>query len=154
MTSDGITLDNYTERLREFSCPMCARSGAFFQTFRNSNNNGVGLVCPCGRQHPASKLGIYWLRQGEHGQRPKSHERLADTWARGGERCWHCGAPRDWLEAHGVGRHQHHAHPYVEEGHVGPLIPLCATCHEHASAQYRLMRRLVEAWRASRADHS
>ena len=56
-------------------------------------------------------------------------ETLNSIWAKFGDRCVLCSAPKSFLVAVGIGRQVHHVVPYAEEGHRGPLVPICSHCH-------------------------
>jgi hypothetical protein len=65
-------------------------------------------------------------------------ETLDSIWERFENRCVFCSAPKSFLIAAGIGRHVHHVAPYAEEGHRGPLVPLCTNCHAIANGLQRM----------------
>jgi hypothetical protein len=65
-------------------------------------------------------------------------ETLDSVRERYGNRCVMCSAPKTFLTTVGIGRQVHHVAPYAEEGHRGPLVPICTHCHELASARQRM----------------
>lgn len=137
----AITRDNYRELLRDQWCIACQRAGAF-DTFEEPNNQGVGLVCKCGRKHP---LGfVYWLPKGGTVKRAPAPESLMQVLERCGWRCWGCGYDYQVLhDEHHIGFNAHHTRPYADAGHAGALIPLCAYCHQQITLVQRFMRKLL-----------
>ena len=49
-----------------------------------------------------------------------------------------CGAPKDALKKLGIGRQVHHVVPYAQEGHKGPLVPICTHCHPVVTDRQRI----------------
>ena len=49
-----------------------------------------------------------------------------------------CAAPKKALILFGIGRQVHHVLPYAEEGHKGPLVPICTLCHPVVTERQRL----------------
>jgi hypothetical protein len=115
----------------------------------NPNNNGLLVCCPhCGSKRPWGSLLYLKQRDGKRSSRPPlpDGETLDSIWARFDDRCVMCSAPKSFLAKVGIGRQVHHVLPYAEEGHRGPLVPICTHCHEIASARQRVywaMRRIV-----------
>ena len=71
---------------------------------------------------------------------------LDSVWEEFGNRCVLCSAPKNFLIKVGIGRQVHHVQPYAEEGHRGPLVPICTHCHAVANERQRLhwfYRRVV-----------
>lgn len=130
-------------------CAQCGTVGV--GTSLNPNNNGLLVVCPsCGSKRPWGSL--LYLKQNERrrSSRPPlpDGETLDSIWAKFGDRCVICSAPRDFLERIGIGRQVHHVAPYMEAQHRGPLVPICAHCHTVANERQRIywfMRRFVLA---------
>lgn len=142
----SVTLDNWREVLRDCQCKACGLPSASWGTQESANNNAIGLVCPCGQNHPAS--GVMWLKQNTSKKRREpSPESTSETWERCGNRCYHCSLTVDQLRRFGIGLNQHHVYPYAEFGHsdLRYLIPLCAWCHDDASARQRYYARIVKA---------
>ena len=109
-------------------CLHCGEVG--MDTRRNPNNNGLQVVCPhCDSARPWGAL--LYLKQNERkrASRPPlpDGESLDSVWARFGDRCVICSAPKEFLASVGVGRNVHHVLPYAQHGHRGPLIPICPT---------------------------
>lgn len=137
---DGLHTGNYRELLASHTCGACGRVGQFETFLRGAH---TGIKCRCGLEHPLP--GVQWLRKAENlEKRPKPPETIGETWVRCGDYCWGCGLTRDELLMLGIGRDQHHTKPFADHGHTGPLIPLCAVCHEHITAVQRHHRRLRE----------
>lgn len=133
---DGLHTGNYRERLAQTACGYCRRVGAF-ETFQRGAHTGVR--CVCGLEHPIN--GVMWLRKEENlAKRPPAPETLAETWLRWDECCVGCGRSRAQLDMEGIGREQHHTKPFCDHGHTGPLVPLCAECHELVSFVQRRWR--------------
>jgi ribosomal protein S14 len=65
-------------------------------------------------------------------------ETLDSIWEKFGNRCVLCSAPKSFLLKVGIGRQVHHVAPYAQEGHRGPLIPICTQCHIVANERQRL----------------
>lgn len=65
-------------------------------------------------------------------------ETLDSIWEKFGDRCVLCSAPKSFLLTVGIGRQVHHVAPYAEEGHRGPLVPICTQCHAVANERQRL----------------
>jgi hypothetical protein len=49
-----------------------------------------------------------------------------------------CGAPKHFLVVIGIGRQVHHVWPYAQEGHKGPVVPICTHCHTVANERQRM----------------
>ena len=49
-----------------------------------------------------------------------------------------CSAPKAFLVKQGIGRQAHHVVPYAEEGHRGPIVPICTLCHPVVTDRQRL----------------
>jgi hypothetical protein len=65
-------------------------------------------------------------------------ETLDSIWEKYGNRCVLCSAPKSFLLTVGIGRQVHHVAPWAQEGHRGPLIPICTQCHMVANERQRL----------------
>lgn len=46
-------------------------------------------------------------------------------------------------EDHGIGRQRHHAWPYAEHGHNGPLLPVYVLCHRVVTALQQNARAIA-----------
>lgn len=128
-------------------CQEC--SGVGMVTELNPNNNGLLVRCPhCGSKRPWGSL--LYLKQNER-RRPArpplpNGATLDSIWARYGDRCIICSAPKSELVKLGIGRHVHHVAPYAMDGHKGPLVPICTHCHALANQRQRMywfIRNLV-----------
>jgi DNA-directed RNA polymerase subunit RPC12/RpoP len=134
-----MTLSEFEAERTTRVCVHCGQPG--MTTERNPNNNGLLVRCPhCGSKHPWGHL--LYLKQNE-GKRPSrpplpNGETLDSIWAKFGDRCVVCTAPKHALIEWGIGRQVHHVAPYLEEGHRGPLVPICAHCHSVANDRQRL----------------
>jgi hypothetical protein len=54
--------------------------------------------------------------------------------------------PKAFLLKVGIGRQAHDVAPYAEEGHRGPVVPICTHCHPVANERQRpywFFRRVV-----------
>lgn len=128
-------------------CGHCHATGLIAQ--RNANNNGLLVYCPtCGSKRPWGSL--LYLKQNERGRptRPPLPDgaTLDSIWEQYGNRCVICSAPKSVLAMLGIGRQVHHVAPYAEEGHKGPLIPICTHCHPVVTDRQRIywfVRRVV-----------
>jgi len=105
----------------------------------------VTVRCEVRCSHFGSKRpwgSVLYLKQNERkpAARPSlpDGETLDSIWEAFGNRCVLCSAPKSFLTALGVGRQVHHVIPYAEDGHRGPLIPVCTHCHEVANARQRV----------------
>lgn len=134
-----MTLSEFAEQRRERACVHCGCRGVL--TERNPNNNGLLVYCPdCGSKRPWGSL--LYLKQNERKRPPRpplpDGETLDSIWAKFGDRCVVCSAPKSGLLRLGIGRHVHHVVPYAQEGHTGPLVPICTLCHGVATDRQRL----------------
>ena len=127
-------------------CKSCGRVGVVSEL--NPNNNGLLVRCPyCGSNRPWGSL--LYLKQTEvRRSRPPlpNGETLDSIWAKFGDRCVMCSAPKAFLIRIGVGRQVHHVAPYAEEEHRGPMVPICSQCHTVANERQRMywfVQRLV-----------
>jgi hypothetical protein len=132
-----LTADNAVSMLIRIPCPNCEEVGQF-GTFRNYNNNGVGLIClACDEQHPFSSFKCTWLRQGA----VKRSNNVQQVMKERGYFCYGCGEDYEVLKAAGIGMHEHHARPFMTNGNDGPTIPLCGICHPVITAVQRYHRQ-------------
>ena len=134
-----MTLSEFDRERDVRPCGICGRTG--LATDRNPNNNGLLVVCPhCGSKRPWGSL--LYLKQNERRRQPRpvlpDGETLESIWEKFGDRCVLCSAPKSFLVTVGIGRQVHHVAPYAQEGHRGPLVPLCTQCHAVASERQRL----------------
>lgn len=122
--------------LAHIDCPVCGVTGSY-ETFRHETANHVGLKCrACNCRHP---FGPHWLRQGA----PVRSNDVRKVMAERGAYCWLCGCSYELLRSHGIGMHVHHSQPFAEHGDRVEKIPLCALCHEIATAVQRHHGRLL-----------
>jgi hypothetical protein len=137
--ADEITADNSGELLASIACPHCGSIGAL-GTFHEPNNNGTGVICRnCNIRHPLR--GILWLRRGEKKQ--KRSNDIAAVIEECGAYCYVCGTDFEILRRLGIGRHVHHTRAFAEHGDAFRKIPMCALCHEIASAMQRQIGKLL-----------
>jgi DNA-directed RNA polymerase subunit RPC12/RpoP len=121
--------------------PCCDCGAVGMTTELNPNNNGLLVRCPyCGSKRPWGSL--LYLKQNER-KRPArpplpDGETLDSIWQKFGDRCVVCGAPKVALAVLGIGRQVHHVAPYAQEGHRGPLVPICTHCHALATQRQRI----------------
>jgi hypothetical protein len=142
--ADTLTADNARELLAQVTCPCCGSVGTF-ELFHEPNNNGTGIVCrSCGTRHPPRPQRVMWLRHDEKKQ-PKRSNDIAAVIHECGAYCYVCGTDFRILRRRGIGRHVHHTRPFAEHGEEFRKIPMCALCHEIASAMQRQMRKLLAA---------
>ena len=128
-------------------CESCGLLGVTTQL--NPNNNGLLVLCPhCKSKRPRGSL--LYLKQNERKRQTRpplpDGETLDTVWNRYEDRCVICGAPKAFLVKLGIGRQVHHVAPYAQEGHRGPLVPICTHCHSVATERQRLhwfYRRVV-----------
>jgi hypothetical protein len=136
-------------------CDGCGKTGVV--TELNPNNNGLLVVCAnCGSKRPWGSL--LYLKQNSRTKRKPlpDGETLDSVWAKWGDICFVCGAPKYVLAMLGIGRQVHHVLPYAKHGHQGPRVPVCTLCHPAVTERQRLywfMTRLV-AKRAEEDDES
>jgi hypothetical protein len=142
-----MTLSEFVLQASSRPCGGCGATAV--TTEHNPNNNGLLVVCSsCGSRRPWGSL--LYLKQNED-RRPKrpplpNGESLDSVWRRFGDRCVLCSAPKTFLNRLGIGRQVHHVAPYAENGHEGPLVPMCAHCHAVANQRQRVywfFRRVV-----------
>ena len=85
--------------------------------------------------------GWQWLRHGEKKQ--KRSNDIATVIEECGAYCYVCGTDFETLRQRGIGRHVHHTKSFAEHGDEFRKIPMCALCHEVASAMQRHMKKLL-----------
>ena len=134
-----MTLAEFNARRNHNPCNACGRFG--LTTQHNPNNNGLLVCCPhCESKRPWGSL--LYLKQNERKRQARpvlpDGETLDSIWEKFGDRCVLCSAPKSFLLTVGIGRQVHHVAPYAEEGHRGPLVPLCTQCHAVANERQRL----------------
>lgn len=128
-------------------CGICGERG--LATRLNANNNGLLVCCPhCGTNRPWGSLLYLKQNVNKRPNRPPLPEgaTLDSIWEKFDNRCVICSAPKSALAVLGIGRQVHHVVPYAEEGHKGPLIPICSHCHPVVSDRQRIywfLRRVV-----------
>ncbi len=142
-----MTLSQFPEQRNVRACQHCGNSGA--TTELNANNNGLLVRCShCGSNRPWGSL--LYLKQNEH-RRPRrpslpNGQSLDSIWEKFDNRCFVCSAPKAVLAKLGIGRQVHHVAPYSQEGHRGPLVPICTHCHPVVTDRQRIfwfIQRLV-----------
>jgi hypothetical protein len=142
-----MTLVEFDARRNDQPCNSCGHSG--LTTQHNPNNNGLLVVCPhCGSKRPWGSLLYLKQNEGKRQTRPPlpNGETPDSIWEKFDNRCVVCSAPKSFLLKVGIGRQVHHVAPYAEEGHRGPLVPICTQCHSFATERQRLywfFRRVV-----------
>jgi 5-methylcytosine-specific restriction endonuclease McrA len=142
-----MTLPEFASIRETRACDHCGKFGVI--TERNPNNNGLLVRCPqCGSKRPWGSLLYLKQRSTKRAARPPlpDGETLDSIWEKFGNRCVLCSAPKLFLQQVGIGRTVHHVVPFAENGHRGPLIPICSHCHEIANARQRVywfLRRVV-----------
>jgi hypothetical protein len=134
-----MTLSDFDQQRNRRPCASCGMSGLVTQL--NPNNNGLLVCCPhCGSKRPWGSL--LYLKQNERKRQARpalpDGETLDSIWEKFGNRCVLCSAPKSFLLTVGIGRQVHHVAPYAEEGHCGPLVPICTPCHSVANERQRL----------------
>lgn len=134
-----MTLEEFEQERRRRPCLNCGELG--ITTELNPNNNGLLVRCAhCRSKRPWGSL--LFLKQNER-RRPKrlplpDAETLDSVSERFGNRCVVCSAPKDFLVRLGIGRQAHHVAPYAQEGHKGPIVPICTHCHPTATDRQRI----------------
>ena len=134
-----MTIGEFAAQREIRPCRSCRRVG--MATERNPNNNGLLVLCPhCGFKRP---WGPYlYLKQNDRKRvsRPPlpDGETLHSIWERFGDRCVICSTPKAVLIQLRIGRQVHHVAPFAQEGHKGPLVPICIHCHSVATERQRL----------------
>jgi ribosomal protein S14 len=142
-----MTQAEFNDARHSRPCQHCGATHAEAQL--NPNNNGLLVVCPdCGSKRPWGSLLYLKQNEGKRRARPPLPygETLDSIWSRFGDRCVICGAPKSFLKAVGIGRQVHHVAQYAQEGHRGPLVPICAHCHPVVTDRQRIYwfyRRVV-----------
>ena len=137
--SRNMTIAEYDEQRERHSCAQCGRMGMV--TELNPNNNGLQVLCPhCGSKRPWGSL--LYLKQNERkrARRPPlpNGETLDSIWEKFGDRCVICSTPKAVLIKLNIGRQVHHVLPYAQEGHKGPIVPICVHCHSVVTDRQRL----------------
>jgi hypothetical protein len=134
-----MTASEFAVHRENRPCGSCGVVGVVTQL--NPNNNGLLVLCPnCGSKRPWGSL--LFLKQNAGKRLPRAPlpdgQTLDSVWEQYGDRCVFCSAPKSFLLGVGIGRHVHHVAPFAEEGHRGPVVPICAHCHEVANARQRI----------------
>jgi hypothetical protein len=134
-----MTISEFAIQREVRPCEPCGQLGV--ETELNPNNNGLLVRCPhCGSNRPWGSL--LYLKQNERrrARRPPLPDgvTLEGVWAQFGNRCTVCGAPKEFLQRLGIGLQVHHVAPYAQEGHRGPLVPICTHCHPTVTERQRL----------------
>lgn len=141
-----MTVTEFAHESASRPCGACGHLGVVSEL--NPNNNGLLVLCPhCGSKRPWGSF--QYLKQNEaRRSRPPlpDGETLDSIWEKFGDRCVLCSAPKAFLIRIGMGRQVHHVAPYAEEGHRGPIVPICSHCHAVANEHQRMywfVQRLV-----------
>ena len=134
-----MTISEFASMRESRACEVCGHVGVI--TELNPNNNGLLVRCPdCRSNRPWGSL--LYLRQNatKRAVRPPlpDGQTLDSIWEKFGDRCVFCSAPKPFLQKIGIGRQVHHVAPFAEEGHRGPIVPICTHCHEVANARQRI----------------
>src|SRR5262245_46788998 len=134
-----MTTSEFANEREVRPCDGCRKTGVV--TELNPNNNGLLVRCPhCGSKRPWGSL--LYLKQNERKRQVRpplpNGETLESIWERYENRCVICGAPKAFLVKLGIVRQVHHVAPFAEEGHRGPLVPICTHCHAVATERQRL----------------
>lgn len=134
-----MTLAEFADLRQIRPCAHCNRAG--MKTDLNPNNNGLLVYCPhCQSKRPWGAL--LYLRQNDRKRptRPPLPDgaTLDSVWEQYANRCIICGAPKDVLAKLGIGRQVHHVLPYAQEGHKGPVVPICTHCHPVVTDRQRI----------------
>jgi hypothetical protein len=143
-----------TEFEADASTLRCSRCGGVgLASERVANNGGILVVCPsCGSRSPLG--GALFLKQTATKRPALPHgSSVSDVWARWGNTCFVCGLSQETLAQLGIGRQRHHVRRFCDHGHAGPLVPVCASCHEVVNALQRTVRRFLNP-SAAQADSS
>lgn len=143
-----MTVSEFAAQRARRPCGVCG-AGAI-ATELNPNNNGLLVICEqCGSKRPWGSLLYLKQNEAKRKRRPPlpNGETIESIWARYGDRCVLCSAPKSFLIRVGIGRQVHHVLPFAEAEHRGPLIPICSHCHALATERQRLywfFRRVVD----------
>jgi hypothetical protein len=128
----------------------CHACGASVVLEDNPNNGATQVVCSSAGCRLARRpwgIVVNIRKTTRKTRKPlPDAETLESTWEKYGNRCVVCSAPKSFLLKVGIGRQVHHVAPYAEEGHQGPLVPICTHCHAVANERQRLywfFRRVV-----------
>lgn len=140
-----LNVAEFEQQADSLRCQQCKRAGLRTdRTEPNPNNGGVQVVCPhCGSRRPLGP--VTFLKQNHRKRRDPipGEPSVEEIWATWGGRCAVCGLPSDTLRDHGIGRQRHHAWPYAEHGHNGPLLPVCVLCHRVVTALQQNARAIA-----------
>ena len=134
-----MTVAEFEQQRAARPCRQCGKSAV--DTHLNPNNNGLQVRCPhCGSNRPWGSL--LYLKQNER-RRPRrppfpDGQSLDSIWEKFDNRCFVCSAPKAVLAKLGIGRQVHHVAPYAQEGHRGPLVPICTLCHPVVTDRQRI----------------
>lgn len=134
-----MTLSEFEGHRDSRACSHCGQTG--MRTELNPNNNGLLVYCPhCQSKRPWGSLLYLKQNEGRRRSRPPlpDGDSLDSVWAKFGDRCVMCGAPKHFLIRLGVGRQVHHVWPYAQAGHQGPVVPICTHCHTVANDRQRM----------------
>lgn len=122
-----MTLQEF-DALGKYNKP-CIHCGRLGMARELNEHNQARVVCPhCGSK---TAWGSFNLKQnGRTNRTPYPFdEGLDEVWARFDNRCVLCSRTKDELAEQRVGRQRQHVAPYAQNGHQGPIVPICARCH-------------------------
>lgn len=144
-----MTVSEFAVQCAQRPCGACGAQT--IATELNPNNNGLLVICEqCGSKRPWGSL--LYLKQNERKRKTRpplpNGETLDSVWAKYGDRCVLCSAPKSFLLRLRIGRQVHHVLPFAEAAHRGPLVPICSHCHALATERQRVYwfyKRVVES---------
>jgi hypothetical protein len=128
------------EQVRDDPCQGC---GAPVHLVPNPNNGALSVRCTSATcRRPFTPWGGIPINIKQTTTKRRQEypmgESLDDVWARFGNTCVVCSAPKDVLNRLGIGRQRQHVLEYAQHGHQGPLVPMCVPCHENATQRQKL----------------
>lgn len=137
-----MKLSDFEEKKSTLVCGRCGTIG--LETYKQPNAGGVGARCPaCGSKAPLAPE-IWFSQNGtsDHVRRLK-HD-THKVWRDSGGRCSFCGKSEAICKILKIGLQAHHINPPLFGGpEDGPLVPICARCHEMVRA-FQMETRDVE----------
>ena len=138
-----MTVAQFEASANVLRCLRCDHQGLTQE--RVANNGGILVVCPACRSRSPFRSALFLRQDGTRRKPLPAGSSVAEVWKRWGNACFVCGLTQATLERLGIGQHRHHVHRYSERGHDGPLVPVCASCHEVVNALQRIVRRFVKS---------
>lgn len=120
----------------------CQACGCEVALEDNPNNGATQVVCSSGicrlARRPWGQV-VNIKKRARKTRKPLPNgETLDSIWAKWGDICFLCGAPKAGLALIGIGRQVHHVLPHAQNGHQGPLVPICTQCHPVVNERQRL----------------